>query len=135
MARPVDIRQASGDELGITWEDGHESRYTWQFLRASCPCAWCNDLRIKGTSEYIAADVRPSMVSPVGRYALSFDFSDGHSTGIYSFEYLRRMCPCLECTGSEAGPSPNPLPEGEGFAGSSPSRLPGGEGPSGSGSG
>jgi hypothetical protein len=36
-------------------------------------------------------------VAPVGRYALSFKWSDGHSTGIYTFDYLRRICPCPQC--------------------------------------
>jgi DUF971 family protein len=36
-------------------------------------------------------------IEPIGAYAMKIDWSDGHSTGIYSFDYLRRICPCGEC--------------------------------------
>jgi DUF971 family protein len=46
------------------------------------------------TEQAVPADVRPDKIDPVGLYALSFDWSDGHSTGIYTFERLAEMCPC-----------------------------------------
>jgi DUF971 family protein len=42
--------------------------------------------------------VKPASVHPVGRYAIQFNWLDGHTTGIYSWEYLRRVCQCSECT-------------------------------------
>ena len=36
-------------------------------------------------------------VEPMGHYAIRIDWSDGHNTGIYSYDYLRKICPCEEC--------------------------------------
>jgi len=47
------------------------------------------------------APPRPDSVTPVGRYALSFHWNDGHQTGIYSWDYLRRHCGCAECKANE----------------------------------
>src|SRR5438093_12047382 len=47
--------------------------------------------------ESISKDVRPLSIDPVGRYAIRFHWSDGHSTGIYTFEHLRELCPCPIC--------------------------------------
>ncbi len=41
--------------------------------------------------------VRGVQAQPVGHYAVQFAFSDGHTTGIYSFEYFREICPCTDC--------------------------------------
>ena len=51
-------------------------------------------------------------VSPVGNYALQFSWSDGHDTGIYTFDYLRKLCPCPQCRpqGLEAPPEKVPNP-------------------------
>jgi DUF971 family protein len=87
-------------ELRIRWRDGHVSDFPPRTLRIRCPCAGCVDER---TGEQI---LRPEAVSPaihplaihyVGRYALRFDWSDGHGTGIFPFDYLRRLCPCARC--------------------------------------
>jgi len=43
--------------------------------------------------------VYPLRIDYVGRYALGFDWSDGHRTGIYSFQMLREICPCAACQG------------------------------------
>ncbi|MFB3073931.1 MAG: gamma-butyrobetaine hydroxylase-like domain-containing protein [Candidatus Methylomirabilales bacterium] len=49
-------------------------------------------------------EIRIAQMAPVGRYALSFTWSDGHSTGIYSFDFLRSLCPCEICrSGAGAG--------------------------------
>jgi len=45
----------------------------------------------------IPASLERVSVSAVGNYALQFNWSDGHKTGIYSFEYLRQLCPCPQC--------------------------------------
>ena len=49
--------------------------------------------------ESVPQDVRAARITPVGRYAITILWSDGHDTGIYSFETLRRLCPCGNCTG------------------------------------
>jgi DUF971 family protein len=45
----------------------------------------------------IAAGLERVAVDPVGNYALHFEWSDGHSTGIYTFDHLRKLCPCPQC--------------------------------------
>ncbi len=86
--------------LQIEWADGHQSRYTPQNLRGSCPCAECVD-EITGKRQVfpqdIAAGIRPREARPVGRYAYQFVWSDGHDTGLYSYEYLRALCECEDC--------------------------------------
>jgi ATP-binding protein involved in chromosome partitioning len=74
--------------------------YTSYALRVGCRCAICID-EISGNKrlreESISRDVRPLSIDPVGRYAIRFHWSDGHSTGIYTFEHLRELCPCPIC--------------------------------------
>ncbi len=92
---PADIRPTEdATALAIRWEDGHESVYTPHFLRMNCPCAGCVD-EMTGerilTPAMVRADVHPRAIHYVGRYAIQFLWSDGHETGIYPFEYLRRL--------------------------------------------
>jgi DUF971 family protein len=47
-------------------------------------------------------------VGPVGNYAMNIVWKDGHATGIYSWEYLRRICPCSECTANQQGTAHHP---------------------------
>jgi DUF971 family protein len=95
--------------VDITWADGHESHYDFTYLREECPCATCNDERGKKQA-FGAAASAPSAVLPMfkpkpraksatvmGNYAVQISFSDGHSTGIYSYDHLRSICPCAEC--------------------------------------
>jgi ATP-binding protein involved in chromosome partitioning len=83
-----------GSALRIRWQDGSESVLEPWLLRIRCPCARCVDemtgrriLRPEDVSE----DVHPTAIHYVGRYALQFVWSDGHSTGIYPFDYLRAL--------------------------------------------
>ncbi len=99
--RPMEIGpNEDASELRIAWADGHVSQYAPRYLRISCRCAGCVD---EHTGEPILdparveAGVYPLAIHPVGRYALQFDWSDGHSTGIFPFEFLRSLCPCPEC--------------------------------------
>jgi DUF971 family protein len=95
----VDISLSQG--MTIMWTDGHESHYPLEHLRANCPCATCRE------SKPAAAPANPfPMFKPaarltnaesVGRYAVRLLWADGHSSGIYSFEHLRDICPCAEC--------------------------------------
>lgn len=97
---PVEIHPVEDKELLITWDDHHRSLFRLDFLRLNCPCATCTD-EWSGKRliqrDQIAKDIKIQDYSPVGRYALRFRWSDGHQTGIYSFEFLRRICPCGAC--------------------------------------
>jgi DUF971 family protein len=107
---PADISvSTSRREMRILWQDGHESVYPFDLLRKACPCALCNDQRSKksvsaGPSLTVlsgpvlkAGEVEVKEVSPVGRYAINFVWSDRHDSGIYAFDYLRSLCPCAAC--------------------------------------
>lgn len=80
--------------LMIRWADGHESVFRPHFLRVNCPCAGCVD-EMTGVRmlkpEMIPSGIYPLAIEYVGRYALQFRWSDGHSTGLYSFELLRGL--------------------------------------------
>lgn len=84
----------SDDEsrLCIEWQDGVVSEYVPRYLRLLCPCAGCVD-EMSGvrtlTPAMVDDHVYPTAIHYVGRYALQFMWSDGHSTGIYTWDYLR----------------------------------------------
>ena len=94
---PKEIGRANEHDVKVIWKDGHESVYPARALRLNCPCAGCVD-EMTGQMRLIASsvpqDVRPLKIDLVGRYAMSVHWSDGHQTGIYAFDRLRRMCPC-----------------------------------------
>ena len=94
------VHGAPSPRYRVSWDDEHESIYTGYALRVGCRCAMCAD-EISGNTrlreESISKDVRPLSIDPVGRYAIRFQWSDGHSTGIYTFELLRELCPCPIC--------------------------------------
>ena len=104
---PTSLRQSGPLELEIAWSDEHLSRYPVVMLRRACRCAACID---EWTGEQILKedqvpeDVKPLRLEPVGRYAIHIAWSDGHSTGIYTFDHLRRLCPCVKCRGGREGP-------------------------------
>lgn len=86
--------------LRIVWKDGHVSDYPPRWLRLNCRCATCVE-EMTGRPlldpATVAEDVYPLAIAYVGRYALRFDWSDLHATGIYPFEFLRALCPCEAC--------------------------------------
>ena len=93
---PTNIQQI-GNELAIQWNDGTESFLDLQFLRRACPCAVCG-----GEPDVLGNIMRPNVsysdnsfelagFQIVGGYAIQPRWADGHSTGIYSFQYLRRL--------------------------------------------
>jgi len=98
---PRTIEKVEDAALRIIWEDGHETRYDFAFLRRHCPCAKCRD---EWTGEplidpgSVPETLAASRADIVGNYALSFAFSDGHGTGVYPFEMLRKLCRCSECS-------------------------------------
>ena len=89
-----------GDALVIAWSDGFTHRLPWLLLRELCPCASCRAERAREpeTAPLLpvlkpqeAQPLRPRSVRPLGNYAYSIDFSDGHNTGIYTLEFLREL--------------------------------------------
>ena len=92
---PREIMQESDDVLRVTWGDGRECRYGAARLRRLCPCAQCvNEFTGERVlrAESVPDDLTIDDVNLVGRYALTFRWSDGHDSGIYSFRYLRAIC-------------------------------------------
>lgn len=92
---PVEIGpNDDATKLRILWKDGVVSEYVPRWLRMLCPCAGCVD-EISGvrtlTADMVDEGVYPTAIHYVGRYALQLVWSDGHSTGIYTFEYLRDL--------------------------------------------
>ena len=76
----------------VSWQDGVKTSASAQVLRQQCPCAGCVDeWTNKRTLDpaQVPADLRITQVQPVGNYALTFLFSDGHGTGIYPWKHLR----------------------------------------------
>ena len=91
-----------GKRLRIVWRDGHVSEYEPRALRLSCPCAGCVD-ELTGRplldAGSVPEEINPVRIDYVGRYALAFQWPDGHDTGIYPFDLLRGLCPCVQCAG------------------------------------
>src|SRR5687768_1535240 len=108
---PIALFRTGPAELLIRWLDGHEAKFPFRYLRDRCPCANCSK------QAPAPAAAKPGMLpmmpvlaqgasgpadilelSAIGRYAVNFVFGDGHSSGIYSYEYLRQICPCESCS-------------------------------------
>ncbi len=94
MIEPTNIVEESDSALSITWSNQPDSKYNAAQLRMACPCAscvneWTGEKILK--DENVSDNVRFATVALVGRYALNFQFSDGHNTGIYSFRYLLQL--------------------------------------------
>jgi DUF971 family protein len=91
---PEAIDVTPANELRIQWPGGPEVTIPAARMRDLCPCAGCVE---EGTGRKlldpttIPADIRPLEVRPVGSYAIQIVWSDGHSTGIYSWETLRQI--------------------------------------------
>jgi len=108
-ASNVKVHVTSGAGVDIAWSDGHSSHYDFAYLREQCPCATCNDERGRKrglTTEASLSSAALPMFKPklraqkataVGNYAIQITFTDGHATGIFSYEHLRSICPCAEC--------------------------------------
>jgi DUF971 family protein len=97
--------------MEIDWVDGHRSAWSFAWLREACPCSTCEEERKQegrkpgqpkppsaAVLPLYTAPPRPASAHAVGRYAIQFDWQDGHSGGIYSWKYLRSICQCRECT-------------------------------------
>lgn len=94
MIEPIQITEENEREITIKWSDDAETSYQAAQLRRDCPCAgcineWTGEKMLK--DENVAEDISFLQTSVVGRYALNFRFSDGHDTGIFTFQYLRKL--------------------------------------------
>jgi DUF971 family protein len=95
--RPVDIQQI-GNELAVKWDDGGENFIPLEKLRRYCPCAGCKgEVDILGNlyrnpeKALTAKAFELVRIATVGGYAVQPVWADGHSSGIYSFDYLKRV--------------------------------------------
>ena len=95
--RPDDIQQI-GNELAVKWNDGGESFIPLEKLRRACPCAGCKgETDIMGNvyknpeQQLSPAAFQLVRIVSVGGYAIQPVWADGHATGIYSFDYLKRV--------------------------------------------
>jgi DUF971 family protein len=93
MFSPSDIHvDNDAGEVQVAWGDGHKSALPIDRLRGYCPCAECQGHG--GELTWIEHKARGiTGAEPVGRYAILFQFDDGHTTGIYRWEYLRKLDP------------------------------------------
>jgi DUF971 family protein len=109
---PTRLHLKKDERLEIDWADGHRCVYTVTYLRSLCPCAQCKLVR-EGRDPHRIEPAGPVAKKPlltilpgnyaqplaavsaemVGNYALRIDWSDAHGSGIYSFQYLREICP------------------------------------------
>jgi DUF971 family protein len=117
-AEPEHIAISKSRGIKIDWLDRHHSEYSLEYLRDQCPCASCTGAHgtapQKTNYSLLQSGLQPGsqpaspfqMYTPklrmlnieeVGAYAIRIDWSDGHNTGIYSFDHLRSICPCAEC--------------------------------------
>ena len=94
--------QSIGSEMAFAWSDGSESFLPWEFLRRACPCASCG-----GEPDVMGNVLQPEVVyfensfvlvghQNVGGYGWQPTWGDGHTTGIYSYRYLRRLAEIAE---------------------------------------
>jgi len=97
---PVKLSLTPAGRLRIQWSDGQPREYSVRELRDRCPCATCREKRsqppppLTSLTVLSPAELRPLTLldmKPVGNYAYSITFSDGHDTGIYTLELLREL--------------------------------------------
>ena len=99
MEKPIFPQDVAleADAIVIMWDDGHRSPFPHRFLRLRCQCASCVD-EMSGNPrldpDKVPQDVRAVDHLPVGNYAVQFLWTDGHFTGIYPYEIVRKLCPC-----------------------------------------
>ena len=102
MFHPVELEKTEDRVLVIVWNDDVRHEIPFQALRKGCHCAHCNEERINPKpvppsnqlNVLSAAEARPldiEVMHPVGNYAYSIHFSDGHQAGIYTFDLLREI--------------------------------------------
>jgi len=94
---PTEVRRERDERrVRLSWSDAHVGVYPFAYLRGWCPCAACQGHG--GGRRYVqAANTDLEEIVLVGNYALQLRWGDGHESGIYTFRYLRDLCPCAAC--------------------------------------
>lgn len=97
-ATPADMKVKIAEQrLLVDWKDGKHSEFSLAELRRVCPCATCRTERERQNDnplKILRSDptgVRVVSARLVGTYAIQFDWSDGHNTGIFDFRFLRSL--------------------------------------------
>lgn len=99
---PIAIARIDAATILIEWSDGAQLRYRADLLRKQCPCATCREKKSgeknppspKGLPVLSIAEARPLSITgmrPVGNYGYAIAFSDGHDSGIFTFDMLRTL--------------------------------------------
>jgi ATP-binding protein involved in chromosome partitioning len=93
-----------GPILEVQWDDaGHLGAFETRAVRLACPCAGCVE-EMTGRPlldpATVPLDITAEALEAVGGYGLRIRWSDGHSTGIYTYGFLLARCPCPACTAS-----------------------------------
>ena len=92
---PTNIRALQAEQiLEVTWPEGALDRFPYRSLRAECPCAtcrneWTGELMLDPQS--IRPDLKLANMENIGTYAVQLGWSDGHSSGLYTWESLRAL--------------------------------------------
>ncbi len=101
MDAPQAVRARQQERyLEIDWGEGHVSVYPYGYLREHCECAVCRDEwtgERRGSGAVTGQDLTITSVELVGNYAIRIRWSDGHDTGLYTWEHLRSLCRCTRC--------------------------------------
>jgi ATP-binding protein involved in chromosome partitioning len=101
LTEPNALALGSPSELRVSWPDGHQGLHRARTLRIGCGCAHCVDentgKRLLDPGR-VPLDIGIRAHQPVGRYAVTLTFTDGHDTGIYPYKKLRAQCECEECS-------------------------------------
>jgi DUF971 family protein len=112
-SEPKHIAISKSAGIKLEWKDGHHSEFSLELLRDECPCAACTGAH--GTEpqrtshsqanpfQMYKARLKMDSVEAVGSYAIRIFWNDGHNTGIYSFDHLRKICPCSGCKQARTG--------------------------------
>ena len=113
--KSVKVNLTTGTGVDIEWNDGHVSHYNFVYLRDACPCAMCEDERAKagrrpgepataapGALLIFKPHAKPLSAEGVGKYAIKFSWNDNHDLGLYSWKFLREICPCPQCKAAQA---------------------------------
>jgi len=110
--KPIKIKANKNiSNLIVNWDDGHVSTYSFSLLRLGCPCATCRGGHENMTPEpdpkIFDMEIQESELTTlinlelVGSYAVKVLWKDGHDYGIFTWDYLRAMCPCDICRGKK----------------------------------
>src|SRR2546421_11311394 len=100
MIHPTALALTPDNRLQIDWSDGSRREYRYRELRDACPCATCREKRAAPPQPAnLLTVLKPEEtrplgllgMKPVGNYAYSIEFSDGHDTGIFTFDLLGQL--------------------------------------------